>query len=142
MKNLSFALLFTVAAVTWASGTTLVCEESAEKVAGKAAGSWLALVDSGKYSDSWSEAAQLFKERITLQEWESALQSVRTPLSKVASRKLKSTRYTETLPGAPDGEYIVIQYETHFEKKRSVLETIAPMKDKNGQWRVSGYYIK
>jgi hypothetical protein len=142
VKNLSFALLFAVAAMTWVSGTTLVSEESAEKVAGKAAGSWLALVDSGKYSDSWSEAAQLFKERITLQEWESALQSVRTPLGKVDSRKLKSTRYTETLPGAPDGEYVVIQYETHFEKKRSALETITPMKDKNGQWRVSGYYIK
>ena len=86
MKNLSFALLLAVAAMTWVSGATLVSEESAEKVAGKTAGSWLALVDSGKYSDSWSEAAQLFKERITLQEWESALQSVRTPLGKVASR--------------------------------------------------------
>jgi hypothetical protein len=42
------------------------------------------------------------------------------------------------LPGAPYGQYIVIQYETRFEKKKSALETITPMKDKDGQWRISG----
>jgi len=142
MKNWSLTSLFAVAAMTWISGMPLVSEESAEKIAEKAARSWLALGDSGKYSASWSEAAQLFKEKVTLQQWESALQSVRTPLGKVDSRKLKNTHYTKTLPGAPDGEYVVIQYETRFEKKKSALETITPMKDKDGQWRVSGYYIK
>ncbi|HWN92533.1 MAG TPA: DUF4019 domain-containing protein, partial [Verrucomicrobiae bacterium] len=47
-----------------------------------------------------------------------------------------------TLPGAPDGEYVVIQYETAFENKASAVETITPMLDKDGSWRISGYYIK
>lgn len=47
-----------------------------------------------------------------------------------------------SLPGAPDGEYVVIQFETSFEKKKSSLETVTPMKEKDGAWRVSGYYIK
>jgi hypothetical protein len=45
-------------------------------------------------------------------------------------------------PGAPDGEYVVIQFETSFEKKKSSIETITPIKEKDGSWRVSGYYIK
>ena len=66
----------------------------------------------------------------------------REPLGGVLSRKLKFKQYTNTLPGAPDGEYVVIQYETSFENKESAIETITPMLDKDGKWRVSGYYIK
>jgi hypothetical protein len=142
MKNLSFASLFAVALMGWVSTTTPFAEESAENAAEKVARSWLALTDSGKYSESWSEAAQIFKERVTLQQWESAMKSARTPLGKVESRNLKGAQYTKTLPGVPDGEYVVIQYDTRFEQKKSSVETITPMKDKDGQWRVSGYYMK
>ncbi len=47
-----------------------------------------------------------------------------------------------SLPGAPDGEYVVIQYNTEFENKKVAIETITPMLDDDGKWRVSGYYIK
>jgi hypothetical protein len=46
------------------------------------------------------------------------------------------------LPAAPDGNYVVLKYDTSFENKKSATETIAPMLDKDGKWRVSGYYIK
>ncbi|MGH7422575.1 MAG: DUF4019 domain-containing protein [Candidatus Methylomirabilales bacterium] len=46
------------------------------------------------------------------------------------------------MPGAPDGHYVVIQYETSFEKKASAFETITPMREKDGKWRVAGYYIR
>jgi hypothetical protein len=46
------------------------------------------------------------------------------------------------LPGAPDGEYVVIQFETSFENKKSAIETVTPMIEINGGWRVSGYFIK
>jgi hypothetical protein len=58
------------------------------------------------------------------------------------SRKLKSATYMTAMPGAPDGEYVVIQYESSFEHKQSAVETVTPMLDKDGKWRVSGYYIK
>ncbi len=47
-----------------------------------------------------------------------------------------------SLPGAPDGEYVVIQIQTSFENKKSAVETITPMLDKDGRWRVSGYQIR
>ena len=44
--------------------------------------------------------------------------------------------------GAPDGEYVVIQFSASFAHKKSALETITPMLEKDGKWRVSGYYMK
>jgi hypothetical protein len=57
-------------------------------------------------------------------------------------RTVKSKQYATSLPGAPDGEYVVVQYETSFHNKKSSIETITPMLDRDGKWRVSGYYIK
>jgi hypothetical protein len=37
---------------------------------------------------------------------------------------------------------VTIQYETVFENKASAVETITPMLDPDGIWRVSGYFIR
>jgi hypothetical protein len=60
----------------------------------------------------------------------------------VISRKLKTKVYKTSLPGAPDGQYVVIQFETSFQNKKSAIETVTPMFEKDGRWKVSGYYIK
>ena len=120
----------------------LMSDQDKEKAAVNASKAWLKLVDEGKYFESWDEAAQYFKNAITKEQWKTSLESVRSPLGKVLSRNLKSKKYTKTLPGAPDGEYVVIQYETSFKNKQQAIETVTPMLDKDGKWRVSGYYIK
>jgi hypothetical protein len=115
---------------------------AAEKAAIESAEAWLALVDGGDFAKSWEEAAGYFKSFVSQSDWEKAVTAVRTPLGKAVSRKIKSQRYATSLPGAPDGEYVVIQYDTVFEKKAKAVETITPMLDKDGKWRVSGYFIK
>jgi hypothetical protein len=117
-------------------------QQKAEQLAQQSSDTWLALVDAGKYADSWQEASQIFKAAVTKEQWQSALRGSRDPLGKLLSRKVKSATYTKTLPGAPDGEYVVIQYESSFEHKQSAVETITPTLDKDGKWRVSGYFIK
>jgi len=107
-----------------------------------AAEGWLALVDAGKYGESWKAASGFFKIAVPQGQWEQSLKAVRSPLGKIVSRKLLSKTYMTSLPGAPDGEYLVIQFETSFQNKKSAIETITPMKEKDGKWRVSGYYIK
>jgi hypothetical protein len=107
-----------------------------------AAEAWLKLTDAGDYGQTWQTASTLFQSAVTQEQWAQAAGSVRGPLGKVKSRTLKKITYTHTLPGAPDGNYAVIQYNTVFEHKSSAVETITPMKEKNGQWRVSGYFIK
>jgi len=117
-------------------------EANPKKEALAAAENWLALIDKGEYAESWKEAAEYFKTAISQNQWVSSLQAVRKPLGKLNSRTVKSKTYKTSLPGAPDGEYVVLQFTTSFENKKSALETVTPMKDKDGRWRVSGYFIK
>ncbi len=136
----AFALVL-MAAITSLSLATF-SQQKPEELARQSADSWLALVDSGKYADSWQESASLFKAHVTKDQWSSMVGATRDPLGKLVSRKLKSAQYTKTLPGAPDGEYVVLQFDTSFQHKQSAVETITPMLDKDGRWRVSGYFIK
>jgi len=137
----SLVLLLTIFYILFSAGL-VYANEAAHKVAFTAAGAWLTLVDGGNYGESWNQAAGFFKNAVTKEQWTNSMKSFRVPLGKMVTRKLKSNQYTKTLPGAPDGEYVVIQYETTFEKKQSAIETVTPMLDKDGKWRVSGYYIK
>ena len=108
----------------------------------KSASAWLALVDAAQYGQSWDEAATLFKSAVTKQEWMKAVQSARAPLGALKSRVFKTATFTRSLPGAPDGEYVVIQFDTRFENKAAAVETVTPMRQKDGAWKVSGYYIR
>ncbi len=116
--------------------------EASEAAAVTAADAWLKLVDAGRYGASWDEAASLFRGAIGRADWEKSLKGVRAPLGKVVSRKVASRTYAESLPGAPDGKYLVIRYETSFEHKQAATETVTPRLDEDGRWRVSGYFIK
>jgi ABC-type molybdate transport system substrate-binding protein len=142
MKLAAAILCLALAVLCWPQASVSHPAQKPEELAQKAAESWLALTDSGKYAESWDEASSRFKAAVTKDKWISMVAPVRDPLGKVLSRALKSATYTTTLPGAPDGQYVVIQYDTAFEHKKSAVETITSMLDKDGTWRVSGYFIK
>jgi predicted SnoaL-like aldol condensation-catalyzing enzyme len=137
-----------LAIICWALGiiafssTLAGANELEQQMAIVAAEHWLHLVDNGKYTESWDQAATYFKSAIKPDDWKRTIKAVRKPLGNVISRSIISQQYTTTLPGAPDGKYVVIQYETSFSNKRAAIETITPMMDKNGKWHISGYFIK
>ncbi len=131
-----------VVSLIFVSMPGLAQQSDKEKAAVSATEKWLSIVDDGKYGESWREAAEYFRNAIKQEQWEQAMQAVRTPLGKLVSRKVKSASYKTSLPGAPDGEYVVIEFETSFLNKKTAVETVTPMMDKDGNWRVSGYYIK
>jgi hypothetical protein len=112
-----------------------------EKAAQDAAQRWLELVDAGRYVQSWGDAAAIFRTAVPPQEWATKVGAVRDPLGPVVSRKQQSAQYTTALPGAPDGQYVVIQYDTVFAHKASAVETVTTMLDKD-HWRVTGYFIR
>ena len=122
------------------SGPTVAA--GAPPAAVEAARSWLGLVDANEYGKSWQEAAVYFRRAISNDKWIQALNGARLPLGELVSRKLKSAVYVTSLPGAPDGEYVVIQFDAAFTNKQTAIETVTPMKDPDGVWRVSGYFIK
>ena len=103
---------------------------------------WLALVDAGSYNESWTQAALVFKKQVAANTWEASLKQVRAPLGACVSRVKTTARFYTDLPGADKGEYVVIQFKTEFSNKPAAVETVTPMKEADGSWRVSGYFIK
>lgn len=107
-----------------------------------AAKTWLGLVDAKQYNESWVEAASFFKEKVKEEDWVKMVSAVRGPLGDMKSRELIAAQYTKSLPGAPAGEYVAMQFKTTFQNRPEAVETVTPMKDGKGAWRVSGYFIK
>lgn len=135
--------------VTWLSAVSLVglarplaADGMAEEDAETAARSWLDLVDAGDYGRSWEEAAPAFKDAVTRERWQQALNAVRQPLGKALVRQRKSRKLVEALPGAPKGPFVVIELATDFEAKVGAVETVTPALGSDGRWRVAGYFIR
>ena len=102
---------------------------------------WLKLIDNGKYADSWKEASSYFRSRVAEKTWVSMVQGVRVPLGSLVSRGQPKVTFAKTLPGAPDGNYALLQFQTSFQNKASALETLTVMAD-GEKWRTAGYFIQ
>jgi hypothetical protein len=119
----------------------LPAADGPEKIAEATAAQWLAVADAGQYGESWDAAAELFKKAVTRDQWIQALSQVRSPFGKLVSRKLRLARYLTDMPGAPTGEYVVMEFDTTFANSGAMTERITPMNDPDGTWRVSGYFL-
>ena len=137
MKSLLVLLLLTLTL-----SATAPCQDKGEKAATDSANQWLARVDSGDFAGSWEWAAPMFKSGISKDQWVVMMEKKHALLGKVLSRTLKSAVYTTSLPGAPAGQYVVIVYESSFVDMKSAIETVTPSLGMDGQWRVSGYFIR
>lgn len=93
------------------------------------------------YGESWQKADSFFKSQLSKKQWNSALKGIRTPLGKVISRTELSAKEYSSLPGVPDGEYLVIQFQTDFQNKKASTEILTLSKS-SGQWLTVGYFIK
>ena len=128
--------------MVFASLAYCVDESEKEKAATEAVMPWLDLVDSGQYGESWFQAASVFRNAVSKEQWTNTMRSVRAPLGKVVTRKLKNATLTTKLPNVPAGEYVVLQFETSFVNAVGMIETVTPALDKDGKWKVSGYFVK
>jgi len=116
--------------------------QTRERAAQTAAEQWLALVDVGQYAESWDNLSAGFQKQVSKRKWNSTIAEIRKLPGKVVSRKLKSAEYTKELPGAPEGEYVVLKFDAAFEKKPSAVETVTTILGQDLLWRVSGYSVK
>ncbi len=145
MKNITLSLvlvLFVSACSPKTDSPSVPVVSPTEAAAQKSAEQWLALVDAANYAESWKTAASYFQSAVSQAQWEQSMIAVRQPLGALVSRKLKGAQSTKTAPGAPDGEYVIVQFDTSFANKKEAVETVTPMLAPDGQWKVSGYYIK
>ncbi|WP_420934934.1 DUF4019 domain-containing protein [Alteromonas sp. A081] len=103
---------------------------------------WLTLIDGGEYADSWLTSSAIFRTNISREKWVEALQLVRKPLGSVNSRELALTQAPTSLPGLPDGEYLVLTFSTKFEEKPlAATETLSLVKT-SASYQAIGYFIR
>ncbi|MEA3033931.1 MAG: hypothetical protein QOH86_1947 [Sphingomonadales bacterium] len=109
----------------------------AESPVTEAARQWLALVDAGKWQESFTGTAKSFQTLNTLDMWQSASVGGRVPLGRVLSRRLAGE---ESVPAPPDG-YRVVRFRTDFAAKAGATETLSLARE-GESWKVAGYYIE
>lgn len=99
---------------------------------------WLALVDQGKFAESWTFTSRYFQTNMPQDKWVQTLTSAQQQVGKATNRKLTGREARENIPGAPAGQYILVGYATDFEKKPGLLETVTLIGE-DETWKVIGY---
>ena len=118
-----------------------VSQVKPEELAVESAEQWLEIIDAGKYAQGWENSSEYLKNAVPEDSFKQTLQGVRSPLGRMKKRIFDAAQYTSSLPGSPDGEYVVMKYKTEFANKANAVETLISKKEE-GQWKVAGYYIK
>lgn len=136
VRALGLLLLLLPVHTVWAEETDRLA------LSREAAVAWLALIDRGEIERSWSAASSLFQQAVSTADWKRALRGARGPLGAFQQRSFLAANYSTSLPGAPDGEYVVMQFKASFGRKAEAVETVTTMLESDGAWRVSGYFIR
>jgi hypothetical protein len=74
--------------------------------------------------------------------WTSALRENRAPFGALVRRTVVATDFAKTFPGAREGDYALVQFETAFAAKPEAHETVTLELQPDGVWRVLGYFVR
>ena len=102
---------------------------------------FLALIDGGKYAESWQSSASLMREKVTQQDWTDKLDKARSLSGGLVQRTQKSASYATVAKDSPEGEYIMLIYESDFQAAEDVSEYVTVMLE-GDEWRVAGYFMQ
>jgi hypothetical protein len=99
---------------------------------------WLALLDQGKFADSWTHTSRYFQANMPQDRWVQTLTGAQQKLGKATNRQMTGREARTDIPGAPAGQYILVGYATDFERQPGLLETVTFLKE-DDTWKVIGY---
>lgn len=117
-------------------------DKSAEKdAARKDAETWLRVLDAGAFAETWSAASAHFRAVVLEETWVAEISALRTAVGALRSRELASAAWKKSLPDAPAGEYVLLEFRTTFATKGKATETVSCVREKDA-WKVDGYFIR
>lgn len=138
--------LFCIFGILVFGGVTLVYQPDTSREqkmadAREVAMQWLELADAGRAEACWEQMAPTFQRRVPLIQWKETLANAREPYGNVVERRKEKSIYKTKLDDTlPEGEYVIFQFRTKFEKG-GALETVTPMLV-DGEWKVCFYFNK
>lgn len=120
------------------------CNPHAEDIAQatKMTDAWVKLIDQGNYGDAWDQTGAQFKKLVGRDAWPKQIDPFRKSLGPLNTRTLESATYTDSIPDAAPGHYVIIRYTSSFKRKPATLEEITAQKEDDGVWRPLGYYVR
>lgn len=132
-----------------ASGVPAQSMTPDQRVALDSAERWLVPLDAGRYADAWAMASAPLKTTVSRQEWQDGLRKIRKDYGRVVARKAGKIAYVGVAPG-PDypttgpteGMQVGILFDTKFAGNKAATEEVTLVFEKDGLWRVAGYYIR
>jgi hypothetical protein len=111
-----------------------------------AAERWLAPVDAGRYADAYAMAAEEFRAGGARAQWDDGIRHIRKDYGKLASRTAEKMGFAGEAPkpeaGLVPGMKVVILFASSFGARKAASEEMTMVYEKDGVWRVAGYYIR
>ncbi|MFO7767061.1 MAG: DUF4019 domain-containing protein [Pelovirga sp.] len=99
------------------------------------------IIDSGNSSAAYSQASPLLRLVQKEQEFVSAIERAHLLLGPVQQRQLTALRSIGSYPRLPDGDYLIVQFETRTLHKNKAAEIIL-LRHQGGTWLVADYSIR
>jgi Protein of unknown function (DUF4019) len=122
---------------------------TAERNALNVAEKWLVFVDDGRYAEAWPRSAASFKAKVSRQEWRDGARELRQPYGRMVQRKAEKIAFISAEAPAGDGAEplktgatVAIIFATKFAGDKTVNEEVTVEYEKDGIWRVAGYFIR
>ena len=114
-----------------------------------AAERWLVPVDAQRYADAWAMTAESFKTTVGRQEFRDGIGKIRKDYGRVVTRKAEKLGFIGEPPnpndadaGPKQGLQVAILFDTKFAGNKQAAEEVSVVLEKDGLWRVAGYYIR
>jgi hypothetical protein len=116
---------------------------AAEEVAAeRQALGFLGYLDHGRFADSYAYTGMLIRAQLDRDAFAAQVEKTRAGTGALQSRDLIDASYATTVPGAPEGQYVVLHYRSSFANRADEAVETLTLAFAKGYWRVSGYYIK
>ena len=143
---------FATRGVSWCALVAIAClaagaalaQDPRSGLVQQAARQWLTQTDRLDAAASFAAAGEKFRGPITQDAWADALEKARAPLGAVLQRTIIETAFDRAAPpgGGPEVDIAVILFRTAFAQKPGSTESVTLALDKDGVWRVIGYFIR
>jgi Protein of unknown function (DUF4019) len=112
-----------------------------ERAAERQALGFLGYLDHQRFADSYAYTGMLIRTQVDRSSFSAQVEKARAGTGALLTRELMDATYATSVPGAPEGQYVVLHYHSSFADKQEAVETLT-LAFAKGYWRVSGYYIK
>lgn len=103
---------------------------------------WLAIVDRGDAEASHAKAGERFRASMPVGTWARGLAKERGSRGALLQRTGVSTTFDPKTAELPPGEFALVLYRTSFAQQTTASETVTLEREKDGVWRVVGYFIR